>query len=111
MRTGPKDVLPPLERSHIRGACIRGPPPTDTRQASSPGNTMAPRTWDPMQEQAPPGFLPPVAPPEPPHLMDPAREAIGLGSWVRRRQGGRGKCDSRAHALQPGRVPVRAVDS
>eukprot|EP00983_Pelagomonas_calceolata_P111727 1159813-Pelagomonas_calceolata.AAC.15 len=31
-----------------------------------------------MQEQAPPGLLPPVAPLEPPRLMDPAREVIDL---------------------------------
>eukprot|EP00983_Pelagomonas_calceolata_P000076 2093-Pelagomonas_calceolata.AAC.1 len=54
MRTCPEDVLPQLERSHIRGGRIRSPPPTNTLQASGPGNTMAARTWDPMQEQAPP---------------------------------------------------------
>eukprot|EP00983_Pelagomonas_calceolata_P048478 1141059-Pelagomonas_calceolata.AAC.1 len=90
MRTGPKDVLPLLEGSHIRSGCIRGLPTTDTRRASGPGNTMAPHTWDPLQEQAQPGLLLPVAPPEPLHLMDPAREVIeqvdGLGSWVWRRQ-------------------------
>eukprot|EP00967_Tisochrysis_lutea_P109546 scaffold170577_cov18-Tisochrysis_lutea.AAC.1 len=65
---------------------------TPTRKpASGPGYTMASRSWDPMQEQAPPNLLPPVAPLEPPLLIDPAREVIdrvvGFGSWVRRRPG------------------------
>eukprot|EP00967_Tisochrysis_lutea_P143632 scaffold267045_cov19-Tisochrysis_lutea.AAC.1 len=47
---------------------------------------MASRSWDSMQleEQAPPNLLPPITPPEPPHLMDPSREVIdqvvGLGA-------------------------------
>eukprot|EP00983_Pelagomonas_calceolata_P007624 247626-Pelagomonas_calceolata.AAC.1 len=86
MGTRPEDVLPLLERPRGRAGYICGMLPTHTSRASGPGNTMASRSWDSMQleEQAPPNLLPPITPPEPPHLMDPSREVIdqvvGLGA-------------------------------
>ena len=56
--TCPKEMLHLLERSHLAAGCICSLPPTNTSQTSCPGDTMATRTRDSMQEQTPPDLLP-----------------------------------------------------
>eukprot|EP00983_Pelagomonas_calceolata_P024655 776123-Pelagomonas_calceolata.AAC.3 len=79
-----------LERPHGGARCICCAPTTNTGQASGPGDVMVPCSRDPMEEQAPPNLLSPIAPPEPPYLMDPVGEVVdqvdGLRGRVRSRQ-------------------------
>eukprot|EP00983_Pelagomonas_calceolata_P048530 1141079-Pelagomonas_calceolata.AAC.3 len=64
---------------------------------------MAPRSRAPMQQLAPSNLLPPIAPPKPPHLMDPVGDVVdqvdGLRGRVRCSQGGRGKGEGGTGAL------------
>eukprot|EP00983_Pelagomonas_calceolata_P032091 1007881-Pelagomonas_calceolata.AAC.1 len=62
---------------------------------------MAPCSWDAMQEQAPPDLLSLITPPEPPHLLDPARKVTG-------KDGGLGeKGPAQARRLRQGRLRSR----
>eukprot|EP00983_Pelagomonas_calceolata_P079524 1154730-Pelagomonas_calceolata.AAC.2 len=79
-------MLPLLERPHDGTCGVCGVPPTNKGQVSGPGDAMAPRSRNIMQEQALPNLLPPFAPPELPHPMCPVGESFnqvdGLDSII-----------------------------
>eukprot|EP00983_Pelagomonas_calceolata_P081773 1155689-Pelagomonas_calceolata.AAC.2 len=53
VRAHSKDTLLLLERTGGAG-CLCSMPPTNTGRVSDPGDVMAPRSRDSMQEQVPP---------------------------------------------------------
>jgi len=55
---------------------LQGLPPAGTAGPSSPHPPIPARSWDTMQQETPPGLLPPFPLVEPPHLLNPGGKVL-----------------------------------